>query len=302
MFKPAFLLKAIATALPYRLLLTGTFVLISFFSIHSANAQGDLLVTPRRVVFEGGKNTQELNLANTGRDTVRYLISMIDIRMKEDGTFEEISQPDPGQNFANDYLRFFPRSVTLGPGEAQVVKVQLKNTAKLTNGEYRSHIYFRAVPEEKPLGEVATAKAPSTISVHLTPIFGISIPAIIRVGKSTSEVRLSDLSLQAKEDTTSLLSFSFNRLGNMSVYGDINVEFTSTTGKTTQVAVAKGVAIYTPNLSRRFQIDLPKKKGIDYKEGTFHVVYTAQSNNEKTETIAEAFMSVTTNSNIAKAK
>ena len=32
-------------------------------------AQGNLLLTPRRIVFEGAKKSMELNLANTGTDT-----------------------------------------------------------------------------------------------------------------------------------------------------------------------------------------------------------------------------------------
>jgi len=78
-----------------------------------ALAQGNLLITPRRVVFEGNKRTQELNLANTGQDSAKYNVSMIQYRMKEDGSFEEITIPDPGQNFADKYVRFFPRTVSL---------------------------------------------------------------------------------------------------------------------------------------------------------------------------------------------
>ena len=37
-------------------------------------AQGNLLLTPRRVVFEGAKKSMDLNLANTGKDTARYVI------------------------------------------------------------------------------------------------------------------------------------------------------------------------------------------------------------------------------------
>ena len=41
------------------------------------SAQGDLLITPRRVVFEGSKQSQELTLANTGNDTARYNVSFV---------------------------------------------------------------------------------------------------------------------------------------------------------------------------------------------------------------------------------
>jgi len=57
-------------------------------------AQGNLMLLPRRVIFEGSKRYEELNLAKIGKDTARYVISLMHIRMKEVGGFEEISQPD----------------------------------------------------------------------------------------------------------------------------------------------------------------------------------------------------------------
>src|SRR5512133_2226295 len=119
-------------------------MLVMLFTTREVRAQGNLLITPRRVVFEGQKKTQELNLANTGSDTAKYNVSIVQYRMKEDGSFEEITVPDPGQNFADKNIRFFPRTVTLAPNEAQVVKMQLTKSDQLLPGEYRSHVYFRA--------------------------------------------------------------------------------------------------------------------------------------------------------------
>ena len=102
-------------------------------------AQGNLLITPRRVVFDGSTRSIDLNLANTGQDSATYAISIIQIRMTEEGQFETINEPDPGQRFAVRFLRYFPRSVTLAPGEAQVIKVQVTRRSQLEDGEYRSH-------------------------------------------------------------------------------------------------------------------------------------------------------------------
>src|SRR4030042_1176006 len=185
------------------------------FSPGVCMAQGDLLITPRRVVFDGSKRSMDLNLANTGKDTATYAISLMQIRMKEDGGFETITDPDPGQRFADRFIRYFPRSVTLGPNEAQVIKLQLIRSNELTAGEYRSHFYFRSIPKLKPLGEEETVKDTTSISVRLTPIFGITIPVIIRTGESTAKVSLSDLALDISDDTGPRLKLIFNRSGNM---------------------------------------------------------------------------------------
>ena len=263
-------------------------ILFQVFFPFNTMAQGNLLITPKRAVFEGNKRSMDLNLANVGDDTATYAISLVQIRMTEEGGFETVTEPDEGQLFASPYLRFFPRSVTLGPNEAQTVKVQLVKAGSLAPGEYRSHVYFRAVPEEKPLGEEeVTQQDPASISVKLVPIFGITIPVIIRVGKPDVSVTLSDLTMRFENDTIPKLKFTFNRAGNYSVYGDISVDHVSAAGVVTRVGIANGIAVYTPNTKRSFEFSLFHDKGVDYSGGKLLVTYSAPSE-VKPEKYAEA--------------
>ncbi len=258
------------------LFFSSTLLFFSFCFSSRLMAQGNLLVTPKRVVFEGNKRSEELNLANIGKDTATYLISFIQIRMKEDGTFERITVPDSAQSFADKNLRFFPRSVTLGPNEAQTVKVQITRANDLMPGEYRSHLYFRASQPEKPLGDTIPAND-SVLSIHLTPIFGISIPVIIRKGESDATVNIPELNFQIDKDSTPALNITFIRSGNMSVYGDITVDHISPQGKVTRVGIVKGLAVYTPNTKRRFHLALNKTSGINFHSGKLQVVYADES-------------------------
>lgn len=240
-------------------------------------AQGNLLITPRRIVFEGNKRSFDLNLANTGQDTATYAISIVQIRMTEDGGFETINEPDPGQKFADKYIRYFPRTVILGPNESQVVKVQLIRSGELAAGEYRSHFYFRAIPRPRPLGEEQPVQDTTTISVRLTPVFGITIPVIIRVGNLNVNVTITNLSLDFVNDSVPRLKMTFNRSGSMSAYGDITVDHISPQGKITRVGNVNGVAVYTPNSKRNFQMNLNRVPGVDYRSGTLRVTYSAPS-------------------------
>lgn|GEM_PF-372381 len=248
------------------------FIFLSSLGVH---AQGNLLVTPMRMIFEGREKMQELSLANTGSDTARYLISFIEIRMNENGTSEKINQPDSGQKFASPFIRFFPRSVVLPPNDAQLIKLQLINTSQLDSGEYRSHLYLRAELQKTPLGEEPETeqKDSGNLSVKLTPVFGLSIPIIIRVGTQTGTVDIADLSID-KYNGAPLLNIEFERQGNTSVYGDVKVEYVSAQGKATQVGLVRGVAVYTPNRSRHLQIPLIQKAGINYSSGKLVVDYS----------------------------
>lgn len=266
-------------------------ILLTVISSTSALAQGNLLITPRRVVFEGNKRTQDLNLANTGVDSAKYNVSIVQYKMNEDGSFKEITEPEEGQRFADPYLRFFPRTVTLAPNEAQVVKMQLIKTNQLQPGEYRSHVYFRAVPKETALGSEEINQDTTSIGVKLTPIFGITIPVIIHVGESDTKVNLTEVKLETVSDTIPRLQFAFNRTGNMSVYGDIKVEHVSPLSVVTPVGIVRGVAVYTPNAIRRFQMDLDRKAKVDYRSGRLKVTYSTQSD-AKSEVLAVGELSL----------
>lgn len=247
--------------------------LLLLFSM-SLKAQGDLLIFPKRVVFEDGKKSEIINLTNIGKDTSTFNISFLQMRMKEDGSFEQITQPDTNQFFADPFIRFYPRTVTLAPNESQIVKLQLRKTNTLPPGEYRSHLYFRAERNQKPLGEKPVITDTTSVSVKLFPVFGITIANIIRIGKSNTTVSLSNLSLEKDEEGKPLMDITFKRTGNMSVYGSVLVNYISLSGKITKVGDVMGLAVYTPGTIRRFKIKLIQPEGVDFSEGKLSVIYS----------------------------
>lgn len=266
-------------------LFTVVFFISCIFCTTTSSAQGDLMLFPKRIVFDGSKKTQEINLANSGKDTARYILSVVQIRMKEDGSFENITEPDPGQNFADKYFRIFPRNVVLPPNEAQTVKVQLINTGEMQPGEYRSHLYVRAEEEKKPLGEEESPKNLKNIAVVIKAVFGMSIPVIIRSGENTSKVSISNLSFIQEKETPAAVKFTFNRDGNMSVYGDVSVDYISPEGKVIRVGNANGLSVYTPTNKRNFSLALNNLAGVDLHKGSLVVnyKYAAANNNMKAE-------------------
>jgi hypothetical protein len=257
--------------------------LFPFFPVTEIKAQGNLLILPRRVVFQGSKKSEELSLSNTGKDTSTYIISLEQMRMKDDGSFEKITKPDSGQLFADKYLRYFPRTVTLAPKETQMIKMQVTKADKLEPGEYRSHIYFRAVPKQAPLGEKKANADSSGLAIQLTPVFGITIPVIIRVGENNTTVKLTNPTFEMVNDTLPQVKLVFIRAGNMSVYGDIWVNYISPEGKVIQVQSVKGLAVYTPNSIRNFQFNLQRLPGVDYHKGKLQITYKAPADSKSTK-------------------
>ena len=244
-------------------------------------AQGDLMIFPKRITFDGIQNrVQNINLSNVGKDTATYKLSYSEIKMDQDGKFITIEEPELDQRFASPYLRFYPRMITLAPNESQTVKIQLIKTNELQQGEYRSHLYFRAVPKNKVLEKEDPAHKPEGLSISITPVFGISIANIITIGESTTAATLSNLAVQHSEDGITL-SIDFNRSGNKSCYGEIKVNHISPEGITTIAATVKGFAVYTPGNLRRTKIKLNTTPNTDYTKGQLQVIYSAQDKGVK---------------------
>ena len=242
----------------------------------SSKAQGDLLVTPLRVVFDGKSTKEELSLVNIGNDTAVYSVSFLQYNMTEEGQFEIIEKPGPGQMFANSYLRIFPRNITLAPHEGQVVRLQYRKSKDMIPGEYRSHIYFRSEKNNKALGIEKTMKDSSMMGVQITPIYGISIPVIIREGNVSLKSGLTDLIIE-KQDTNTVLKVTITREGNISSYGDVVVDYVGKNGKSINIGLVKGVSVYTTVNKRYLKIKLDNLKNIDLTTGKLKVTYTSPS-------------------------
>ncbi len=248
-----------------------------------SNAQGDLLITPKRLIFDGSQRTQEINLANIGKDTATYNISFVQFKMDENGVFYSIPDTDTTQKFANKNLRFFPRTVTLAPNEAQSVKVQLIKSNELAPGEYRSHLFFKNVLNKTALGEdLPGSKNDTGITVSLKPVYGISIATIIHIGEAHVTASLSQVKF-SKEGLKELpaVHFKINRSGNFSIYGDIKVNYVLPGEKPIEVALMRGVAVYTPNPFRNIKLPLNTIPGIDFSKGSLHIEFTDPANKNR---------------------
>ncbi len=257
--------------------LVSALILTNLLVCSSALAQGDLMILPKRLVFDGTQRAQEISLANTGSDSATYAISMVQYKMTENGSFEEITEAEEGLNFASDYLRYYPRRVVLGPNEAQTVRVQVTKTGSLLEGEYRSHIYFRAVEEQTALGSDAEDDNTESISINIKAVFGISIPVIIRQGVSTTKIAISNVNLNLEEETNPVLEMIVNRNGNMSVYGNLSVKHISSEGKKTDVGTVKGIAIYTPNKLRKFRLPINPIEGVNFNSGRLEITFKSET-------------------------
>lgn len=241
-------------------------------NVGRAQGPGDLLVAPTRVVLTDRQRSGELLLMNAGSTTATYRITFTHLRMSETGGMQEITTPAADELFCDDIVRFTPRQVTLEPRGSQTVRLQLRLPANLPDGEYRSHLQFKAIPVSTP----AQVNPPTTdVKVHLIATFGVSIPIIVRHGQTSATATMSDLAIipGASPDKPMILSATINRSGNRSVYGDLVATFSNGKGRPVAIATIGGVAIYTPNPKRVVRLELKPPKGTELSSGRITLSY-----------------------------
>ena len=209
----------------------------------------DLLVAPTRVEFEGRTRSGEVILKNIGEKAATYRISLVLRRMNEDGIIEPIEDPSEAEALASEMIRYAPRRVTLEPGDPQAVRIAVRKPADLADGEYRVHMLFRAIPEAVPKDETASGDG---LSITLRPIYGVTIPVIVRHGELVGSARLVDAKV-ADAIEGQMITVTLAREGERSTYGDFEVV---ADGQSDPIGVLRGVAIYPEVRDRVINVPL----------------------------------------------
>jgi P pilus assembly chaperone PapD len=252
----------------------GIGALASAMSMSSAPAQaaGDLLVAPTRVVLDGQRGT-EVILNNIGSETATYRISIELRRMTSEGRLEDVTEQEENEieQAAKAMIRYAPRRVTLPPNQPQAIRLGVRAPEGLADGEYRAHLLFRAIPDARA---VTAQKVPEGgFSIALTPIYGVTIPVIIRQGNLQATAAIANGRLEQDPDGQ-VLSFDISRSGDRSVYGEIRV---TKPGVSEPLMVARGIAVYREVNQRKVTLPIPPEVAAQLK-GQVSVEYYETEN------------------------
>ena len=237
---------------------------------------GDLLVAPTRIVLDGRKGT-EIVLNNIGDAPATYRISVEFRRMTPEGKLEDVAEPTAQEQAAADMIVYAPRRVTLAPNEPQSIRIAARPPQGLPDGEYRVHLLFRAIPPSTPVA-AANGEAAKGLHLQLVPVYGVTIPVIVRLGNLEAKAGISNVALE-KKDGKEEISLDLSRSGSRSTFGEVLV---LKPGVKDPIAIQKAVAVYTEIGSRHVTIPVD-----DTFEGevsgpvTVQYVETYRDGNEK---------------------
>jgi P pilus assembly chaperone PapD len=200
---------------------------------------GDLLVAPTRIVLDGGKGA-EIILNNIGDEPATYRVSVEFRRMTEAGDLVDVATPSATDKLAEDMIVYAPRKVTLAPREPQAIRIAARPPQGLPDGEYRIHMLFRAIPPATPVVQ-PTGEQPKGLQFKLTPVYGVTIPVIVRLGNLQASAGIANVQLESGKNGPAV-GLDLTRTGSRSTFGEVRV---LKAGVKDPIAIQKGIAVYT---------------------------------------------------------
>jgi hypothetical protein len=212
----------------------------------SLAAQGDLLIAPTRLVLDGRRGG-EVILSNIGGEEATYRVTLELRRMTPEGELEPVEESAASvtERAALEMIRYAPRRVILPPGEPQAIRISARPGAELPDGEYRVHMSFAALPKVRPVAPADAAPAQG-ISINIVPVYGITMPIIVRKGELEVTGALANPKLEETGEGT-VFAVDIARAGEASLYGDLLVY---ARGAGEPAFVARGIGVY-PEIDSR---------------------------------------------------
>lgn len=219
----------------------------SAMSASPAQAQSDLLVAPTRLVLAENSGG-EVVISNKGDASATYRISLVLRRMDSEGRVVAVDEAEakPEEAAAIDILTYAPRRVTLASQESRTVRIGVRAPDTLPAGEYRAHLLFRSVPDAADPTAAPGNTGSDGMSIRLTPIYGVAIPVIVRVGSVNGQASITMAKVE-NSDGRAGIHVELARDGDRSVYGDLAIR---RAGHKDPIARVRGIAVY-PEIAKR---------------------------------------------------
>ena len=229
----------------------------------------NLNITPKRITFDRSRRSATVYIFNQGSAAATVDIALIDRAMLPDGQILALSdaQAKPETKAfadqvktADNMLLISPRRATLAPGQGQTVRLRLTSMPEgATAGEFRSHLTITTIPPPSVgvTAEQAAQANPNELRFQITSVFGLSIPAIVRVGDTdvragieNAHIEYADISADGRSPPkrTPVMVLDLVRVGANSLFG--NLEIRSAAKKGDPIGLARGVGVY-PEIPRR---------------------------------------------------
>ena len=191
-----------------------------------------IMVAPHALFIARGARSGSVTLLNPDTAPVEVSVEVFYGYTATDSTgqltLRTVEHPDSMQPSAAPWLQAFPRRLTIGPREQQVVRLLASPPAGLPDGEYWARLAFTAKAGQLPVAGVAdTAKVKVGLTLQVRTVIGVHY----RKGAVTTGLALSGLQAVRRGDSV-IVHARLERTGNAAYLGTVHGTVVGTGGRT----------------------------------------------------------------------
>ncbi len=190
-----------------------------------------VLIAPTTVIIDARSRTSSLLLVNQGEEPAEVDISTFFAYTITDSTGQlQLHTPDSaeaGLVSAAEWIRAFPRRMTIAPRSQQTVRLLVTPPADLPDGEYWARLAVLARGGRVPL---ESSTDTSLVNVGLSIEVRTLLPVLYRKGRVETGVAISSLRAERVADSV-VVRGRLERQGNAAMIGTLRSELVDPAGR-----------------------------------------------------------------------
>lgn len=246
-----------------------TLVLIAILFVSTAKSQiQGILFSEYRMILKNN-SISALQISNPTQEKRSYTLSFVEKQLNDKGELVAIPDSVPLSTSIKKYLRIFPQTIELAPGESQEIQIQLRVPAQVPDGEYRTYLHF--LPLEKS-PTVEPNENSSGVKFAIKFRIGAAIPLFYRKNSTLELVEFDSVHLVKGMGNTTL-NFTIKKQGTRSTYGNITVTAKSE-GKSVVVMDLPSNALYCETNALNMQYPISTEKLDRTADGKINLTLT----------------------------
>ena len=216
---------------------------IPFLALAAPLAGQGVLIAPTTVIIDARARTTSILLVNQGEEPAEVDISTFFAYTITDSTGQlQLHAPDSTENrftSAAEWIRAFPRRMTIAPKSQQTVRLLVSPPADLPDGEYWARLAVLARGGRVPLERSTDT---SQVNVGLSIEVRTLLPVLYRKGKVETGVAISDLRAARVADSV-VVRGRLERQGNAAMIGTVRSELVDSAGRV-RAAFSQPISTY----------------------------------------------------------
>lgn len=213
---------------------------------YSVQSLGNISISSRRINVDYLQGTTNFTVTSRQNTAQQCNITLTHNSFDEAGYMTHYTGKELPPYAADELVRYSPKEFELLGNQKQTIRFTFRRKPNIPAMEHRAYVVLVCQDKERKQPKLSGSES---ASISIQPILKHSIPLIVRPQKLDVEASFDNIRLENQ-----FLFFDFNRKGNRSVYGSVEVINRENNEILTKSA---SLVMYTETTTKSFNMKLP---------------------------------------------